>query len=204
MLADQFWVDVRDFLGQQVAIPNAGNAAFVVNALENLSGSEALISLPMPDGTMAQFRFVESPVMEPELAARFPEIKTYRGRGVDDPTATVRFDLTPAGFHAQVLSRRGASYVEPYLRGDTNLHAVYYRQDCRPAAEVFQCMVSEDDAVAASPASLPQVAVPGGALRLVRQTRVAGRHGGAVRDRAGNTHLASPRMLVSLASGPEG
>jgi ABC-type uncharacterized transport system involved in gliding motility auxiliary subunit len=45
MLADQFWVDVRDFLGQQVAIPNAGNAAFVVNALDNLSGSEALIQL---------------------------------------------------------------------------------------------------------------------------------------------------------------
>jgi ABC-type uncharacterized transport system involved in gliding motility auxiliary subunit len=45
LLADQFWVDVRDFLGQQVAIPNAGNAAFVVNALENLSGSEALIAL---------------------------------------------------------------------------------------------------------------------------------------------------------------
>ena len=45
MLADQFWVDVREFLGQQVAIPNASNAAFVVNALDNLSGSEALIAL---------------------------------------------------------------------------------------------------------------------------------------------------------------
>jgi ABC-type uncharacterized transport system involved in gliding motility auxiliary subunit len=45
MLADQFWVDVREFLGQQVAIPNASNAAFVVNALDNLSGTEALIAL---------------------------------------------------------------------------------------------------------------------------------------------------------------
>jgi ABC-type uncharacterized transport system involved in gliding motility auxiliary subunit len=45
LLADQFWVDVRDFLGQQVAIPNASNAAFVVNALDNLSGSDALIAL---------------------------------------------------------------------------------------------------------------------------------------------------------------
>jgi ABC-type uncharacterized transport system involved in gliding motility auxiliary subunit len=31
--------------GQQVAIPNASNAAFVVNALDNLSGSDALIAL---------------------------------------------------------------------------------------------------------------------------------------------------------------
>src|SRR6185369_1357931 len=45
MLNDQFWVEVREFLGQQVAIPNASNAAFVVNALDNLSGSDALIAL---------------------------------------------------------------------------------------------------------------------------------------------------------------
>mgnify|MGYP003694177637 CR=1 FL=1 len=35
----------REFLGQQVAIPNASNAALVVNALDNLSGSDQLIAL---------------------------------------------------------------------------------------------------------------------------------------------------------------
>ena len=45
LLNDQFWVEVREFLGQQVAIPNAHNVAFVLAALENLSGSDALISL---------------------------------------------------------------------------------------------------------------------------------------------------------------
>jgi ABC-type uncharacterized transport system involved in gliding motility auxiliary subunit len=45
MLHDQFWVDVRDFLGQQVMTPQSHNAAFVLNALENLSGGEALASL---------------------------------------------------------------------------------------------------------------------------------------------------------------
>ena len=45
LLNDQFWVEVRDFLGQQVAIPNAHNSTFVLAALENLSGSDALISL---------------------------------------------------------------------------------------------------------------------------------------------------------------
>jgi len=45
LLTDQFWVDVREFLGQQIAVPNAQNSAFVLAALENLSGSDALISL---------------------------------------------------------------------------------------------------------------------------------------------------------------
>jgi ABC-type uncharacterized transport system involved in gliding motility auxiliary subunit len=45
LLGDQFWVEVRDFMGQQVAIPHASNAAFIVNALDNLSGSDALIAL---------------------------------------------------------------------------------------------------------------------------------------------------------------
>lgn len=45
MMHDQFWVEMRDFLGQQVAIPQSHNAAFVINALENLSGGEALADL---------------------------------------------------------------------------------------------------------------------------------------------------------------
>lgn len=45
LLQDQFWVQVRELMGQQIAVPNAQNSAFVVGALENLSGSDALISL---------------------------------------------------------------------------------------------------------------------------------------------------------------
>jgi len=71
----------------------------------------------MPDGSPARFRVVESPDMAPELAARFTEIKTYAGRGIDDPTASIRFDLAPRGLSAIVLGARAARLVAPHPGG---------------------------------------------------------------------------------------
>lgn len=45
MLHDHFWVVFQNILGQEFGVPNSGNGNFVVSALDNLSGSEALISI---------------------------------------------------------------------------------------------------------------------------------------------------------------
>lgn len=45
LLEDRFWTRVRDFIGQQVAVPFASNGDFVVNAVDNLAGSDDLIRL---------------------------------------------------------------------------------------------------------------------------------------------------------------
>lgn len=45
LMADRFWVESREMMGQEFAIPSASNAAFIVGALENLTGSDALIAL---------------------------------------------------------------------------------------------------------------------------------------------------------------
>ena len=45
MLQDRYWVRVQDFLGSRIALPFAGNGSLVINALDNLGGSNALISV---------------------------------------------------------------------------------------------------------------------------------------------------------------
>lgn len=77
-----------------------------------------VLTLPLPDGRFGRFTVEESPILVPELAARFPQIRTYRGTGLDDPTATARFGWTELGFHAIVLAAGGSLYIDPYAPGD--------------------------------------------------------------------------------------
>ena len=105
--------------------------------LESTLGVEEplVFSIPAPDGSIDRFHVVETQMMEPELAAEFPQIKTYRGVGIDDPTATAVLDVTYLGFHAQVRSASGSWYVDPYYHLDSSVYASY-RRDAMDATEV--------------------------------------------------------------------
>lgn len=107
-----------------------------------------VIELPTPQGGFARYRITETALMHPDLARKFPEIKTYAGRGIDDPQASIRMDFTPQGFHAQVLSPRGACYIDPYSHGDTTTYACYYKRNYRALGKQFQCLVDEGQDVA--------------------------------------------------------
>lgn len=41
--------------------------------------SRLMLELPLPDGTIGRFHIARSMIMEPGLAAEFPEITTYIG-----------------------------------------------------------------------------------------------------------------------------
>ena len=105
---------------------------------------DQVIELPMPDGTTAKFRFEHSLVVEQGLADKYPELAaTYRGYGIDDPTATVRFDILPNGFHAMILSPLGTVMVDPYANGDTDNYIAYYKRDLPRPQDGFKCDVGE-------------------------------------------------------------
>lgn len=104
-----------------------------------------VFAIPNPEGMLQRFEIVETQVMHPDLAKKFPEIKTFRGQGLDDPSASVRLDITPAGFHAQVLSPAGSYYIDPYYHLDDSVYVSYFRSDLRldPETERLRSELSE-------------------------------------------------------------
>lgn len=70
ILADRFWLQIQDFFGQRVVTPTADNANFVINALDNLSGSSALIGLRSRGLSDRPFEYVRDIQKRAELRYR--------------------------------------------------------------------------------------------------------------------------------------
>ena len=123
-----------------------------------------VLALPLPGGGSARFAVWQTAVLAPALAAQFPEIQTYAGVGLDDATATVRLDLTPAGFHAQILSAAtGTIYIDPARPGDARHYLSFFGRDQRrSAAAVGACGFVATPKDAAGRAARQRQAGPGG------------------------------------------
>ncbi len=109
--------------------------------------SNSIITLPMPDGSFQRFRIERSLIVEEGLLEKYPELgMTFRGQGIDDPSATVRFDLMPNGFHSMILSPKGTVMVDPYTKGDTSSYISYYKRDVARTAD-FHCDFESENAI---------------------------------------------------------
>ena len=72
-LADGLWVRVQDFFGQKVAAPYAHNGNLLINAVDNLMGSDALISLRSRGVFKRPFTYIQDIQREAERDFRQKE-----------------------------------------------------------------------------------------------------------------------------------
>lgn len=73
LLQDRFWVQVQNFLGQRIGIPTSANNSFVTNALDNLTGSNDLISVRNRGSFSRPFTLVRAIQQEAEQRFRQKE-----------------------------------------------------------------------------------------------------------------------------------
>lgn len=120
------------------------------------------IALPAPGGELVECAVAESPVMEPELQARYPMIRSYVVQTVDR-SAAGRLVVSPRGVSAMLRTMEGRAWmIDPWRSGDA-AHAVSYLLHDLPGADGgFDCHSSNDEAV---PADAGEDAAQAGVLR---------------------------------------
>ena len=107
------------------------------------SGQTETIYLPMPDGSIARFSIVESSIMEAGLAEKYPQIKTYKVQGIDDPIASGRVDITSQGFHAMLQTSQGRIFIDPDAGSTSSNRYLARTRDAYQPSEPFYCRVDE-------------------------------------------------------------
>lgn len=110
----------------------------------NMKTSNVVLTLPNADGQMENFKVFENSNMDPALAARYPEIKSYIGIGIDNPTLTAYFSVSPLGFKSMVLGAdRSAVFIEPFSK-DLTTYSVYRKSDKAQSLSTFECSVIQE------------------------------------------------------------
>ena len=106
--------------------------------------SNTIIDLPIPKGDSQKFKVVESPILSSELSATRPEVKSYLAKGIDDPTATARFNITAAGFYGVIKSSDGITIIEKIndISSD-NKYITYYDHNIVSHNTNFNCDSAE-------------------------------------------------------------
>ena len=105
-----------------------------------------VLSLPLPEGNFEEFRIIETPMMEPELALKYPNIKTYTGISLANPMHSVKIDVGNLGFHALIFSENGRIFIDPVSSKHQNNYFVFYAKDMPSDQQPsFECGTIADD-----------------------------------------------------------
>ena len=101
--------------------------------------SRTIISLPSEDGNMESFNIYEAPVFSPSLAAKYPNIKSYVGIGIDNPKARLRMSVSPQGVETMVTYvGKPMVFMQPVTKG-SNQYVLYNRDDKENLFDKFEC-----------------------------------------------------------------
>ncbi len=114
-------------------------------SLVSSAGEVKVIFLPMPDGNYREFRVWENSLMPAELAAKYPQIRTFTAEATDQPSVTAKLDFTVYGFHAMVFDGDNTYFIDRSDKNTAGLYAVHYKKDeLRAIDEMMHCLNAGD------------------------------------------------------------
>jgi len=83
------------------------------------------ITVPNANGVLEKFSIHEDSNFEPELQAKYPDIRSYSGVGITDATAVLNFSMSPSGIQT-MISRNGnqMEFIEKDMENE-DLYVVF-------------------------------------------------------------------------------
>ncbi|CAI8789852.1 Secretion protein [Chryseobacterium sp. IT-36CA2] len=103
--------------------------------------SETIISFPNSAGKMENFKITENSNFEPELDAKYPDIKSYIGVGVEDPASKVYFSISSLGLSSmEIYGDKSAVFIQPYTK-DLSTYIIYKKSDSKDNLNKLECKV---------------------------------------------------------------
>jgi subtilisin-like proprotein convertase family protein len=101
------------------------------------------VAIPNKEGKIEQFVVVESSNFAPELQAQYPEIRSYSGTGITDPTASICFSVSPKGIQTMVLrGDSGSEFIEPFA-DDKSVYVVLTSKNRSKGALPLTCKTDD-------------------------------------------------------------
>ncbi|MFT6782521.1 MAG: subtilisin-like proprotein convertase family protein, partial [Saprospiraceae bacterium] len=97
---------------------------------KNEGSTTIILDMPLADGTFKQFSITRSDVFHPELAARYPLIKSFTGTNIEDPTSILKLSISHRGINGMILSdSQPTVYIDRYAKEMDDTYIVYYKND---------------------------------------------------------------------------
>jgi hypothetical protein len=95
------------------------------SVIDSRSLKSTIITLPNAAGGLEQFEVFEASNFEPELQAKFPDIRAFSGRSLSDNAASLKLSISPQGIQTMIFrSGRANEFIEPYSQ-DHRVYSVY-------------------------------------------------------------------------------
>ncbi|WP_406685153.1 GEVED domain-containing protein [Seonamhaeicola sp. MEBiC1930] len=102
-----------------------------------------IITLPGLNGNIEQFKIYEAPVFAPELAKKFPEIKSYIGYSLEHQGAKLRMSVSPEGVQTMITYLdKPAVFMQPLEQGSINY--VLYDKSARNKGSKLECKTVDE------------------------------------------------------------
>jgi hypothetical protein len=139
----------------------------------NIEKPGIVLSFPNAHGTLERYTIFEASVMEESLQKKYPTIRSYLGKGIDNPKKTIRFSVTPLGLHAMAFNNlKGSEYIDVYTENKES-YIVYAKKNLPNLNDPFECKFDEINKVAKVSAPIESAKTQNANDGLLRTFRLA-------------------------------